>query len=152
MRVDLSTNYFLQVFLTKALRIHVKLYALQSGWDDKIMLNMFHINGVTMSLLYCSLYSPFCHWGKATKKTGTDLLTSFSVLCVPYFRDPMALTNSMSIPEIQMMNWKKWKQSWFANSIHYLSFIRWMVALSLTCANFSGRWLKEQKRSIQEST
>ena len=46
---------------------------------DSIMLNRYHVNGLIMWPLFCSLDLAFGHCGKASKKTGTDLLAAFQL-------------------------------------------------------------------------
>ena len=106
----------------------------------KMKLNRFQVNGVTILQLCYSLYLAFCRWGEVTKKTGTTaaccLSVSFYVFSMYflYFRDQQyQLANSISISEILMMNWRKWKQSWFATSISYI-FMFYQINLSLICA------------------
>lgn len=125
---------------------------LHNSNDETMKLNRFHAHGVTMLQLSCSLYLAFCHLGKVTKKTGTDLLlVAFQLVFIFYFYASLfqistILTNFSFIPEILMMNWRKQKRSWFGTLVLYLCFVNYLVKLITNMCQFLECSLKEQQR------
>ena len=84
---------------------------------DSIMLNRYHVNGLIMWPLFCSLDLAFGHCGKASKKMGTDLLAAFQLthdLLFVFGILVIDLTKWCNFHLGTRKNWLKWKQSWLA--------------------------------------
>ena len=117
---------------------------------NNIMLNRYHVNGLIMWPLFCSLDLAFGHCGKASKKMGTDLLAAFQLthdLLFVFGILVIDLTKWCNFHLGTRKNWLKWKQSWLAYfSILLCCFMECSSNnLLLSCAQFQDAAFKSNK-------